>query len=334
MRKVLGSVATLLGVLLLVVGHFAKPVLYDEPRDRQAEPASRCREGTGMSSLHAYKGDDGKSHYDKLENAHLKSTRNVIGIPGRAEDAKKQDTDAYWQTTVQSQAEIDGKWTDLSYSNEGVSFNRKTAESTNCCGDFKSAGDLDDPAKVVSRSTTRGCSSSSPSTSRRRPTSGGTATWARRPTSSYVREETLEGVGTYVFRQTIPKAEVTQRASPRPCSATPPTGNVTATVNYGNVRTLWIEPNTGVLIKGQEEVEKSLTTDTYPELFTTKGTIAYSDATVKKNAEDWGSKGKTLGFVNGGLTIRSASSAGLLLLALGLFLSFGGNRGRGKREAA
>lgn len=332
MRKVLGSVATLLGVLLLVVGVSAKPVLYDGLATVKLNQRSvSVSEGTGMSSLHVYKGDDGKSHYDKLENAHLKSTRNVIGIPGRAKDAKKQDTDAFWQTTVQSQAEIDGKWTDLSYSNEGVSFNRKTAESTNCCGDFKSAGDLDDPAKVVPVDH-QGLFFKFPFDVQKKTYQWWDGDLGKATDISFVREEKLEGVSTYVFRQTIPKAEVTQRDVPKALFGDTATGNVTATVNYGNVRTLWIEPNTGVLIKGQEEVEKSLTTDAYPELFTTKGTIGYSEATVKKNAEDWGSKGSLLGFINGPLT-GIAIVVGLLLLALGLFLTFGGRR-RGSREAA
>ena len=331
MRKVLGSVATLFGVLLVVVGITAKPVLYDGLATVKLNQRSvSTSEGTGMSSLHAYKGDDGKSHYDKLENAHLKSTRNVIGIPGRVEDAKKQDTDAFWQTTVQSQAEIDGKWTDLSYSNEGVSFNRKTAESTNCCGDFKSAGDLEDPDKVVPIDH-QGLFFKFPFDVQKKTYQWWDGDLGKATDISYVREEKLEGVGTYVFRQSIPKAEVTQRDVPKALFGDTADGNVTATVMYGNVRTLWIEPNTGVLIKGQEEVEKSLTTDAYPELFTTKGTIGYSDATVKKNAEDWGSKGALLGFINGPLTIIGIV-LGLLLVALGLFLNFGGGR-RGSREA-
>lgn len=331
MRKVLGSVATLLGVLLLVVGVSAKPVLYDGLATVKLNQRSvSVSEGTGMSALHVYKGDDGKSHYDKLENAHLKSTRNVIGIPGRAKDAKKQDTDAFWQTTVQSQAEIDGKWTDLSFTNEGVSFNRKTAEATNCCGDFKSAGDLDDPAKVTPLDH-KGLFFKFPFDVQKKTYQWWDGDLGKATDISFVREEKLEGVSTYVFRQNIPKAEVTQRDVPKALFGDTATGNVTATVNYGNIRTLWIEPNTGVLIKGQEEVEKSLTTDAYPELFTTKGTIGYSEATVKKNAEDWGSKGSTLGLINGPLT-AIAIVLGLVFLALGLFLTFGGRR-RGSREA-
>ena len=145
MRKVLGSVATLIGVLLLVLGIMAKPVLYKGLATVKLDQRSvSISEGTGMSALYAHE-VNGSAVFDKLENAHLKSTRNVIGIPGKVKAAGKQDTDAFWQTTVQSQAEINGAWTDLSYSNEGVSFNRVNALTTNCCGDFTSIGDLEDP---------------------------------------------------------------------------------------------------------------------------------------------------------------------------------------------
>ncbi len=329
MRKVLGSVATLLGVLLLVVGFSAKPILYSNLATVSLDQKSKSTsEGSGMSALYAHE-VDGAAVFDKLENVNLKSTRNVIGIPGRVKAANTQDTEAFWQTTVQSQAEINGTWTDLSYSDEGVSFNRKTAVATNCCGDFKSAGDLDQPTKTVPV-THQGLFFKFPFDVQKKTYKWWDGDLGEARDMSYVREEKLEGVTTYVFRQTIDKAEIDERLVPKAVFGDPAQGNVTAKVMYGNIRTLWIEPNTGVLIKGQEEVDKSLTADGYSDVATTKGTIGYSAATVKKNAEDWGSKGSLLGLIHGPLTIIGIVF-GVLLLAVGLFLSFGARTGR--REA-
>ena len=331
MRKVLGVVATLLGVLLLVLGILAKPVLYKGLAKVSLDQRSvSISEGTGMSALYAHD-ENGKAVFQKLENAHLRSTRNVIGIPGKVKAANKQDTDAFWQTTVQSQAEIGGRWTDLSYSNEGVSFDRVSAETTNCCGDFKSIGDLEDPS-AVQPIEHEGLFFKFPFDTQKKSYQWWDGDLAKAATMEYVREETLEGVKTYVFRQTTPKAQVAQREVPKALFGDSASGNVQADVMYGNTRTLWIEPNTGVLIKGQEELERSLQAAAYPELFTTKGTIAYSDGTVKKNAEDWGTKGQLLGFINGPLTVVGIG-LGILLVALGLFLTFGGT-GSGRREAA
>ena len=331
MRKVLGSIATLIGVLLLVLGIMAKPVLYKGLATVKLDQRSvSVSEGTGMSALYAHE-VNGSAVFDKLENAHLKSTRNVIGIPGKVKAAGKQDTDAFWQTTVQSQAEINGAWTDLSYSNEGVSFNRVSALTTNCCGDFKSIGDLEDPT-ATQPVTHEGLFFKFPFDVQKKTYPWWDGDLGKAYPIDFVREETLEGVNTYVFRQVIPKAQVAQREVPKAVFGDSASGDVQANVMYGNTRTLWIEPNTGVLIKGQEEVDKSLQAVGYPELATTKGTIGYSDLTVKKNAEDWGTKGSLLGFLNGLMTPLFIG-LGILLIAVGLFLTFGGNASRGRREA-
>ena len=89
-------------------------------------------------------------------------------------------------------------------------------------------------------------------------------------------------------------------------------------MSYGNTRTLWIEPNTGVIIKGQEQVDKSLIS-TLGTVATTKGTIGYTDQTVRDNAETWGSKGRLLGFI-GGPFMWVGIISGLLLIVVGALL--------------
>lgn len=331
MRKVLGGVAMLLGVFILLVGVVAKPVLYKSlatvPLDQKSVSVSQ---GSGMSALYAHE-ENGSAVFTKLENVDLKSTRNVVGIPGKVKDANKEDTDAFWQTTVQSQAMLNGTWTDLSFSNEGVSFNRKTGAATNCCGDFKSVGDLDDPSKTEPVAH-EGLFFKFPFGVEKKTYQWWDGDLGHATDIEYVREEKLHGVQTYVFRQTIPKAEITEREVPKAVFGDSASGDVTAKVMYGNVRTLWVEPNTGVLIKGQEEQDKSLVADGYPDVATTKGTIGYSDETVKKNADEWGSKGSLLGFVHGTLTPLGIV-VGLILIGLGLFLTFGAGTPRRHRVA-
>ncbi|WP_406831025.1 DUF3068 domain-containing protein [Pedococcus sp. KACC 23699] len=330
MRKVLGSVAMVLGVLLLVVGVLAKPVLYKGlatvKLDQRSESTSV---GSGMSALYAHE-VNGSAVFDKLENVNLKSTREVLGIPGRVKAAGKQDTQAFWQTTVQSQAQIDGKWTDLSFSNEGVSFDRKSGTTTNCCGDFKSAGDLADPTKLVPVEH-QGNFFKFPFDVQKKSYLWWDGDLGKATDMRFIREEKIDGLTTYLFRQTINKAEVAQRDVPKAVFGDKAAGNVAASVMYGNVRSLWVEPNTGVLIKGQEKVEKSLVAPGYDDVNTTLGTIGYSEATVKKNVEDWSSKGSLLGFINGPLTFIGIG-LGILLIALGLFLVLSVREGR--REAA
>lgn len=325
-------VATVLGVLLLVVGILAKPFLYDRLATVALDQKSTSvSEGRNMSALYAHD-DNGSAAFDKLGNVTLRSTRQVLGIPGAVKDAKKQDTDAFWQTTVRSQADLNGKWTDLTYSDEGVSFNRKTGESTNCCGDYKSAGDLADPTKTVPVSH-QGLFFKFPFDVQKKTYKWWDGDLSSAQDMEYLREETLHGVKTYVFRQTTPKTEVTSRDVPKAIFGDSASGDVNAKVMYGNVRTLWIEPNTGVLIKGQEELDKSLQADGYDEVATTKGTIGYTEATVKENADKWGSKGRLLGFINGALTPLGIG-VGILLVALGVFLLFGDRSARKRATTA
>lgn len=329
MRRVLGSVATVLGVLLLGIGILAKPVLYDRLATVKLDQRSTSiSEGSGMSALYAHE-VDGSAVFDKLENVSLRSTRQVIGIPGRVKAENKQDEQAFWQTTVRSQAEINGQWTDLSYSNEGVSFVRKTGTASNCCGDYKSAGDLDNPDKTVPIEH-QGNFFKFPFGLEKKTYQWWDGDLGKATDMRYVREEKIDGLTTYVFRQTIDKTEVAQRDVPKAIFEAGGEGNVAAQVMYGNIRTLWVEPNTGVLIKGQEQVEKSLVAAGYDDVATTLGTIGYSDATVKKNVEDWSSKGSLLGFIGGPLTFVGIG-LGILLIALGLFLTL--SVGGGRREA-
>ena len=84
MRKVLGGIATLVGVLLLGVGILAKPVLYDGLATVKLDQRSESQSvGSGMSALYAHD-VDGKAVFDKLEGVNLRSIRDVVGIPGKA----------------------------------------------------------------------------------------------------------------------------------------------------------------------------------------------------------------------------------------------------------
>lgn len=312
MRRVIGSISLGLGFALIALALLARPVLHDNlatvPLDQKSTSVST---GQNMSALHLHKGDDGQAKYDKLSGVTLKSTREVRGIPGVV-SAAHRDTNAFWQTGVTSEAVGIGK---LTFSQEGVSFNRKTGETTNCCGDFKSAGDLDDPEKTVP-ATRQGLFFKFPFGVEKKTYKWWDGDMGKAADMKYVRDEDVFGTPTYVFEQVTPKTEVATREVPGAIFGGE--GNVTAKVMYANTRTLWVEPNTGVLIKGQEVLDKSLVSD-LGEVATTKGTIGYDEKTVRDNAETWGSKGRLLGFIAGPL-MPVGIVLGLILVGLGLFL--------------
>ncbi|HEX5968592.1 MAG TPA: DUF3068 domain-containing protein [Intrasporangium sp.] len=324
MRRVIGSIALGLGVALLVIGLAARPVIYDRlatvPLDQNSESIS---EGEGMTALRAWSPDETTARYDRLTGVTLRSTRTVKGIPG-AVPVDQQDSNAFWQTGVLSEAVGIG---DLTSSLEGVSFDRRTGEATNCCGDFKAVpADPENPLgdMVNEPIEHEGLFFKFPFGVEKSTYKWWDGDLGAPVDISFVREENVAGADTYVFEQTIPQTEVTTRDVPAAIFDTEATGNTPAKVMYGNTRTLWVEPATGVIIKGQEVLDRSFVSD-LGTATTTKGTIGYTEETVRENAENWGSKGRLLGFVGGAL-MPVGIVVGLAMIAVGLLLLRTGSR--------
>lgn len=310
MRRVAGYICIFLGALVLMVGVLAKPVLYNSlakvPLDQKSVSISR---GEHMSALQA-----SAEGIKVLTDANLQSTRTVTGIPGKA-----KGNSVFWQTAVKSEAVGVAS---LSFSDEGVSFDRVSGQATNCCGDFKSTGTLEDPAstEVV---THQGLFFKFPFDTQKTTYQWWDGDLGRTEPMKFLRTQEIDGVQTYVFQQKSGPETYAKRAG-LPGELFNSAKPVDADAVYENTRTLYIEPNTGVVIKGAEELNKRLEAPGFDAVPITKGTIAYTTETIKKNAEDWGSKGKLLGFVHGPLTLIGVL-LGLILLGAGAFLSLKGS---------
>jgi hypothetical protein len=310
----MGYVCMFLGALVLMVGVLAKPVLYENlakvPLDQKSRTVST---GENMSALKA-----NKEGIEVLTGANLKSTREVIGIPGKA-----KGNSAFWQTVVVSQAV---GVADLTYSSEGVSIDRVTGMATNCCGDFKSVGTIEDPAAIDTKIVHKGLYYKFPFNTQKHTYPWWDVDLGRTEPMKYLRTQDIQGVPTYVFQQKS-GPETYSRREGLPGSLFKTDKPVNADAVYQNTRTLYIEPNTGVVIKGVEELDKRLEAPGFAAVPITKGTIGYDAATVSENVKDWGSKGKLLGFVNGPMTLGGIL-LGLILLVLGGFLTFAGSKAK------
>ena len=147
----------------------------------------------------------------------------------------------------------------------------------------------------------------------------------------YKGEDKLYGLDVYVFEQDVPKQDIPQ-ANPLmvPPSVIKESGTAALEVKrtYQNKRTLWIEPVTGAIIKGQEEQLASLSYNGEPRVTATKVLIKYDDATVKKNVDgvkgsdegNYKAKAAQLNLIGTWVPLISLI-IGLLLLALVVFLS-------------
>jgi hypothetical protein len=98
----------------------------------------------------------------------------------------------------------------------------------------------------------------------------------------------LDGLKVYVFEQDIPKQEV-PLAKPLEVPGNlvdePGRDSVEAQRTYKNTRTLWVEPVTGAIIKGREQQFATIAYNGEDKLTATQVTIAYDEATVRKNVK-------------------------------------------------
>lgn len=135
----------------------------------------------------------------------------------------------------------------------------------------------------------------------------------------YEGEEKLDGLTTYKFVQTIPDTKTGTTEIPASIAGVDADGDITVDTMYSNVRTLWIEPKTGVLIKGQEQQHNYFSYEGEEVVTTTDALIAYDDATVQSNVDKFKPLALQLTLVRTVVPLIGLI-LGLVLIAVGGFL--------------
>lgn len=139
-------------------------------------------------------------------------------------------------------------------------------------------------------------------------------------TAKFSGEEELEGVAVYKFVQTVPATPISQLDVPGSL-----VGAEEATVSvdrvYENVRTLWVEPNTGAIIKGQEKQFSRFQYEGEDKVTVTDVTIAYRDEDVQQFADEYGSLGRQLDLVRNVVPLWGGL-LGVVLLVVGFVLAW------------
>jgi hypothetical protein len=101
---------------------------------------------------------------------------------------------------------------------------------------------------------------------------------------------------------------------------------------YSDVKTLWVEPRTGIIIKGAEDVTQILQTDAgVPVLTAFKGSLSYDQNTIGGNVDDAKTAIGQLRLIQWTLPIGGLV-LGVLLIVGGTLLL--GRHSRGGRHAA
>lgn len=194
---------------------------------------------------------------------------------------------------------------------ERLAFDARTGEAVNCCGEY-----ISDQPDVNTAVKHEGLVVKFPFATEKKTYDFWDGTLRAAVPIDYAGTTSVDGVSVYRFQQTIPRTQVGTTEVPASLLGLEGSGSVQAAEMYSNVRTLWVEPNTGVIIKRAESQDNTLDYGGQPRITTTRVTTGYDDATVKKFADEYGSQGRLLHLVR--------SVIPQVLFVLGLILMAGG----------
>jgi hypothetical protein len=149
-------------------------------------------------------------------------------------------------------------------------------------------------------------------------------------TARYDGEEKVNGLPTYRFVQRIEPVQLDTRQVPGNLVGEATDTTVEAGRYYQNVRTVWVEPYTGSIVKGQEETRQVLRGPAGGELVVFAGTLAFTPETVRRQVDE-AQEGRDGLRMLKEIGPKSAWALGLLLFLAGLLLIFTG-RGASARH--
>lgn len=113
----------------------------------------------------------------------------------------------------------------------------------------------------------------------------------------YLETTQVEGVEVYKFAHSIPPTKVGTLDVPLSVLGLEGDQTVTADTMYSNVRTLWTEPETGVVLKRTEAVRQTLDYQGQSRVTLTEVVTGFDDATVKANVDEYGGQANLLHLV-------------------------------------
>lgn len=178
---------------------------------------------------------------------------------------------AVWDVSVVLET---GDGTFVRASIDRVATDRKTAEAVNCCGEAVDS----QPVRHA------GVSYKFPFGTEKRDYQLWDPNSAKAYPAKYVSEEKVQGLTTYKFIQTVPGFQLrTQDVPGTLVGESTPT--FTAPVWYTNTRTVWVEPDTGVIVKGNEQNRTTLRNSAGDDkVVVVQFDLTFDDATQRNQA--------------------------------------------------
>lgn len=312
-----------LGGFLLVLGLLSKFYMYDKlavvPLNQNTTSISETLPGADATYLDVAAGA-------KVTTGPLRSVRVTTGdvdLSKEASDELNQNV-SVWNSFVCTDTpdfDCSSGRTPLSSSNDVVAFDRHSAEAVSWPGAVaqKDGKDTEDPFE--------GLVFKFPFDTQKKSYDFWDGTLMQALPAEFEEETEIEGLKVYKFVQTIePTVSGTSDVPGNLVDSEEST--VTADRVYSNVRTLYVEPVTGAIIKGGESQDSYLEYNGVRGATTTQATLEYTEDYVKENVDEYKSKASLLAAVQTTVPLV-ASILGILAIGFGALLAM-----RRKKEPA
>ncbi|MFZ2503077.1 MAG: DUF3068 domain-containing protein [Nocardioides sp.] len=202
-----------------------------------------------------------------------------------------------------------------SRSTDKVAFNATTGEAIDCCGTYEETEE-GQPEEI----TYEGLLVKFPFNTQKQTYDFWDGNLRKTFPIKYLGTEEIEGLTVYKFEHVIEPTQYATIELPLSLLGEAGEGNVEAPRFYSNTRTLWVEPETGVIIKRNEAQDNTINYNDEPKLTTTKVSIGYDDVTVKENVDKYAPLASGLKLARTTLPI-GFGLLGLLALIGGAFLA-------------
>jgi Porin PorA len=205
------------------------------------------------------------SRLQVVDGANIRNTRVVRGD----RDAGSADV-AVWDTFINT-VDLDGG-NRISAIQERSVFHRKTGMPVHCCGESPRHDGLALTFPFPTSKTTY---------------QFWDAIAGRSAPATFAAEEEILGLRTYRFDQRIVGARLRPVDLPGPLAGQPDRQSVAAVLVDDDEKSIWVEPDTGRIIKGRDHSRQTVQDATTGKVYLTAfdATLTYTDETVARNVE-------------------------------------------------
>lgn len=276
MRRIAGILLVTLGAFGVTLGLLLPTVVFDRLAVAPLDPDSETvAQGTNMTVFYPKALADGGN---PIRTDATVTARRIVSGNLDAPEVKLNGDIALWRVGLVVEDEQN---TLINAVEQWVCVDRRTAEGQQGCEKQK----IDDGTNEDTKVDQRGLQYKFPFDTKRKDYAFFDVTLRQATPIRYDGQESVNGLATYRFVQRIEATKIESREVPASLFGGG-TGNLTVDRMYQNVRTIWVEPRTGQIVKGQEEQKQFLKGPNNQEFILLGGTLAWTPQTVQKQVDE------------------------------------------------